>query len=109
MKNNIVEFKRYPHKDFKFFLYDPNNQHMMYFKSKEDRQSFIKDTIEWYLEDEWSKEVEEICMGEVTHIVQATNVQQRPEELDEEGCDGSGDYWPDDIETKCDYEMVELV
>jgi len=108
MNRNIVEFKRHPHEEYLFFLYDPNHQGMMYFKSKEDREMCVRETINWYLEDDWSEEVEEICMGEVTHVVQAVNVLTRPDDVDEEGCDGSGLYWPEDVETMCDYDMVEV-
>lgn len=95
--------------EFRFFIFDPEGDGFCYFKSKEDRDAAASGVIQGYLDDGWSEEVERVVAGEVTHTCQQTNVEHRPSEdqIDEEGCDGEGNYWGD-YEYRCNYELVDL-
>jgi hypothetical protein len=108
----VRDYKTNPDPEYRFFLFDPEWEGMMFFKSEADRAAAAEDAINAYkdLDNGWSEEVERLCMGEVTHVCTQTNVVERPsdEELDEEGCDGEGTYWDPDIELRCDYEMLPI-
>ena len=108
----VRDYRSHPTPEYRFFLFDPEWDGMMFFKSEEARAEVAAEAIQEYkdVDNGWSEEVERICMGEVSFICTQTNVQERPpaEELDEEGNDGEGRYWPEDVEKFCEYEMLPL-
>ena len=93
--NNYV---RKPTKGYRFFLYDPEGDGMMYFKTKEDRDAHAKYCLSAYNDpaDGWNDGVEYMARGEVTEFPQVMNKKKRPSELDEEDCDYEGTYWNPD-------------
>lgn len=95
-----------PDPEYRFWVYDPAGDGMIYYKTEADRDAAAQEIIDNYLDDTWGEEVENVCCGVVTHSVQMTNRRDRPDDLDEEGCDGSRQYWPDDVEYFCNYEMI---
>lgn len=108
----VHDYKTNPDPEYRFFLFDPEWDGMMFFRSEEERDAAAKEAINAYNDvyNGWSEEVERLLMGEVTRVCTQTNVVERPsdEELDEEGCDGEGTYWDPDIELRCDYEMLPI-
>lgn len=82
-----------------------------YFSTEEEAIEASKSAIQFYLDETWDECVENVQVGKVTGITRQINVVQRPddEELDEEGCDGQGEYWPEEIAYKCDYKVLPLV
>jgi hypothetical protein len=92
-----------------YFVYDPEGEGMSYFETIEARDKFASECIEKYLcSDGWSEEVDNVVAGVVTHRAQQTNREDRPDELDEEGCDGEGVYWELDIDYMCNYRILPI-
>ena len=98
---------RKPSKEFRFFLYDPEGEGLMYYDSKEERDVYADKCIAEYRDDYdgWCEWVEYLSIGEVTHYPQVTNKQERPLELDENQCDSKGNHWSDDVEWFGNYTM----
>jgi hypothetical protein len=103
-----VEAADFPSAEFRFFIYDPEGHGFLYFRTAEDRDTAAPDVIRDYCDDGWSEEVESVIAGEITHTCQKTNVEQRPEVVDEEGYDGEGNYWAEEWDFKCDYALVGI-
>jgi hypothetical protein len=105
-------YKIKPSAEYRFFLYDPEGDGMIFFKSEAERDEHIKKCIRGYMSDSdgWSDEVESVCAGEVTHIIKKTNIVPRPsdEEIDEDGVDGEGNWWDTDWLEMCNYELEEI-
>lgn len=107
------DYRNRPTPEYRFFLFDPEWEGLMFFRSEAERDAAAKEAINAYkdVDNGWSEEVERLLMGEATHVCTQTNVVKRPpaEELDEEGCGGEdGEYWGPDIELRCDYEMLPI-
>lgn len=111
MTNNH-DYRTHPTSEYRFFLFDPEWEGLMFFRSEAERDAAAKEAINAYkdVDNGWSEEVERLLMGEATHVCTKANVVERPsdEELDEEGCDGEGTYWDPAIELRCDYEMLPI-
>ena len=112
MNNSDKKWQGCPTKEYRYFLHDPEGHGLIYFKSTDDRDAEAKKAIKDYMSDYdgWSEDVELVCVGEVTHIVTKTNVIKRPpdDEIDEEGCDGEGNYWDADWSEMCNYELKKI-
>ena len=103
-----VEASDFPNPEFRFFIYHPEGHGFLYFRSAAERDAAAPDVIRDYCDDGWAEEVEFVVAGEVTHTCQKTNVELRPDKLDEEGYDDNGVYWDQDWDCKCDYGLVAL-
>lgn len=99
-----------PSADFRYFIYDPDGEGFIYYKSAEDRAADSRNIIAQYLDDGWDEAVENVVAGEITHTCDKTNVRPRPpeDEIDEDGQDGEGDYWAEEWSCKCDYELIAV-
>ena len=91
-----------------YFVNDPEGDGMSYFACKESRDNFAEDCIREYLDDGWMEEGVNVISGEVTHRATMVDRQSRPEDLDEEGCDELGNFWPEDFDFICNYIMKPL-
>lgn len=91
----MLKAKYQPDSEYRFWLYDPNGNGMLYYSTPEDRDAAAAEAVAAYLEpgEGWATEVEEVVAGEVTHVAQCLDKQMRPDDLDEEDCDGEGVYW----------------
>lgn len=81
------------------------------FATESEALAYAKSLIPDYLDcDEWMVEVELIRVGQITHKATKTNLEMRPpeSELDEDGCDDSGEWWGGDMQYKCDYEILPV-
>ena len=108
---NKIECKYSPDKEFRFFFYDSADCEHVYFRTVEDRDDFAEQTIKSYSDNgEWMEDIDYCYAGEiiVTHRVQKTNVIKRPNDVDEEGIDGDGNWWDVDWDEMCDYGLVEV-
>lgn len=101
---------RKPKHEYKFWLYDPESDGMVYYDTKDDRDADATKALQGYLdEDGWHDEVEYVSMGEVTHYAQCKNKKVRPPDEDlEDGCDGEGTYWQSDIAWIGNYAMETI-
>lgn len=103
-----IESSDFPSNEFRFFIYDPDGNGFLYFRSAEDRDAASDEVIRNYLDDGWSEEVENVVAGEITHTCEKINVVQRPDVIDDDGLDEGGDYWAEEWDCKCDYGLVSL-
>lgn len=92
----------------RFFIYDPSGWGFRYFDSAESRDAGKDAIIQAYLDDGWDEDVEQVIAGEVTHVAAKVNVKPRPEVVDEDGLGEDGDYWAEEWDCKCDYDLVPL-
>lgn len=101
------DFKGYPSSDYRFFAFDPNGDGVVFFRTEKDRDIYVEEMIDYYRdEDGWSDDVTSVCVGVVTGVATAIDVQHKPpaEELDEDGLDHEGTYWGD-FDTICRYAI----
>lgn len=93
----------------RFFLYDPAGNGFQAFPTAELRDVAAKAAIEDCLvEGEWSDDVLEIVVGEITGCAVKTNVVKRPERLDENSEDEDGETWDADMDEKYDVEILPI-
>ena len=96
------------HREWRFFLNDPDGGGFELFKTKESRDAAAKEAIAEYLQyGEWIDGADLICAGELTHTVEMTGLETRPDEVDEDGLGPDGESWTG-IESRCDYELVAI-
>lgn len=103
-----VMTKSKPHPDYRFWLNDPEEGGIVYYRTCEDRDAAAKTQIEAYLNDGWSEDVEYVSAGEVTHFAQCLNKEMRPDDLDEDGCDEDGEDWSDGAEWRGWYKLEPI-
>lgn len=105
-----LNYKTHPHKDYPYWLHDPRWEGTMYFQTAEDRDIAAEDAINAYLDDGWDEEVEFVSCGVVTHFAQCLEKIPRPvdEDLDEDGYDGEGIHWPEEIAWRGNYKMEPI-
>ena len=104
-----LDARYHPHPEYRFYLYDPDGDGMTYYRTAESRDEAAKLAIQNYLDDgEWFDEVESVAAGEVTHFAGKVDVITRPDDLDEEDCDGGGIYWAPDVGLMCNYALVPM-
>jgi hypothetical protein len=106
--NAPKDFKQSPSKEYRFFLYDPNDG-LTFWRTEKERDKAAEAAIDSYLDsidDGWSDEVTEVFAGIATHQTVETDVKKRAGELDEDGYDEDGEQWPgDDFTHKCNYAL----
>ena len=101
----------YGHKasrDFPWFSYDPEGDGTLFFETEEEAKASAQKAINLSLDDFWSEDVDRICYGRVVAAATQTNRRDRPESLDEDGCDEDGICWTDDCEFLCNYELLPI-
>lgn len=94
--------------EFRFFIYDPEGWGFKYYRTPEDRDAARGTIIQAYLDDGWDEGVEGVVAGEVTHICHKTEVEKRPDQVDEDGLDADGNYWAEEWDEKCNYDLIPL-
>ncbi len=99
-----------PSSDYRFWLYDPEGDGMVYFRSQEARDLAGQQAIEKYLGDGWDSEVERVAAGVLTHFAQVLDKTMRPasEDIGEDGCDANGVSWPDEMDWRGNYTLASL-
>lgn len=65
---------------------------------------------EWFC-DGWGEDVDKVLVAQVVaRSTQCDRIERPPlDELDENGCDGSGEYWEADWEYKCNYKLMPVL
>ena len=96
--------------DKPYFVLDPEGDGITYFATEEERDAFAENCIQQYFEDRWNEDVVNVVAGIVTHSAQQVDREDRPpdNELDEDECDHSGQYWEPDCEYICDYKLKPI-
>jgi hypothetical protein len=99
-----------PTSEFRFFIFDHANGEFSFYRSTEDRNAASEAVINQYLDDGWDEDVEYVYAGEVTAMATKVDVIERPPEnqIDEDGMDEDGRFWPGDVEYCCGYELRPL-
>jgi|SRR5690554_107284 len=110
VNGHVVDGKFVGNKDYKFFVYDEANDVFYFFRTEDERDKVAEYLIRGHLDDGWYEGVEQIICGEITHTCEKVNVVHRPpeDEIDDDGCDSEGNYWAEEWEYKCDYQMIKL-
>lgn len=102
----------HPDIEHRFFLYDPEGNGLMYFKTAEERDAYSTDVIRSCLDEYWSESVSHIIAGEVTHHTVRCNVELPPRrsefDSDEEYEDAIEEFGDSDVHYKCDYKLAPL-
>lgn len=98
----------FPSSEYRYWLYDPEGDGMVYFNSVAARDKNAESCVQGYLDYAWDETVENIACGEVTHFAQCLNKQLRPDDIDEDGCDEEGIYWPEEMAWRGNYKMEPI-
>lgn len=108
----VKRFGEHPDDRYSYFVYDEiDGGDFRFFASEEDCRQCIEDIVSRSKEIyEDSCIVTSIYMGKinVTHRVVKTSEIKRPENLEFEGVDEFGIFWPEGVEEICDYELMEV-
>lgn len=105
------DMKRCPDDEYRYWLFDPEGDGLMFFRSQAERDAHGQACIDGYLFDgEWPDEVEGVCAGEVTHIAKVLNKLMRPDDcdLDDDGFDEDGEAWPEEVGWRGRYTLEPL-
>jgi len=89
----MSNYEYHPSKTHRYFVADPGNSDTYFFETEAERDAFAADLIKDCLDvDGWYESVEDIYVGEVTHLTARTNVTHRPssKEPDESVADKGG-------------------
>lgn len=103
-----IDIKYNAHPNYPFFLYNAGLDGFEYYKTEKERDKGAKDAIQGYLDDGWNEDVTNVVIGKITGQATMVDVETQTGELDEDGCDESGEYWDNDYEYKCNYEIKPL-
>jgi hypothetical protein len=92
------------------FVYDPEVNGFAEYETQEEALKAASERINDYLDisDGWSEEVRQVVVGTITHRATKTNVCKKVGEVDEDGCDESGQEWLSEFDETCDYEMLPV-
>jgi len=95
-----LDMKHRPSAEYRYWLYDPEGDGMVYFRTQTERDKQAARAIDAYLDDGWADEVELVAAGELTHFAQVLDKQMRPadEDLDEDWYDGECTAWPEGMD-----------
>ena len=106
-----AETSRRPSADRPYWLYDPEGDGMVYYRTQDVRDAAARAAILRYVTDGdgWEEDVEFVAAGMLTHFAQCLDKEHRPDELDDDGCDGDGMYWAEDVEWRGDYTLEPAV
>lgn len=104
-----LDAKHYATKEYRYWVYSPEGDGMLFFRSPQARDEFAASVIPDYMDgDNWTESVDQVCCGVVTHLSTEVDRQERPDDLDEEGIAGDGTYWDSDCTHRCNYKMLPL-
>ena len=103
-----IDKKYNPTAEYRFFYYDGEGDGFVYFKCAKLRDACANEAIIDHLWDTWDESVENIIVGEATGQATKVNVELRPDELDEDGCDEEGNYWDPDWGYTCNYKALSF-
>lgn len=92
-----------------FFLYTPEGNGFEQFNTQQERDEAAQSEIQHCLdEDTWEEYVDNILVGTITGKAAPVDITHPVSDRDEEGYDGSGEYWPEGVPYKCNYKIMPL-
>ena len=114
--NEEIPYKRRPDSEYRYFVYDPFEGLMFYYKSKEEQLKAAGEIIEDCKKDDWNywmEEVEEVLMGEITHITVEKVLEHRPERKNytsEQAFNDAMEEWPygDEVDSVSDFVICPI-
>lgn len=108
-------FQDHPNSEYRYFVYDPFDQIMLYYKSTEEQLNAAKDIIQGCKADDnlWAEEAGQVLMGEITHITVEKVLECRPEREDyttEQAFNNAMEEWPygDDVNAVSDFVICPI-
>lgn len=99
------DYGHIPAHDKLWFAFDPEGDGATFHRTEADAKAYAETAIADSLDECWPEEVDSICYGRVVGAATQVNKVERPSSLDEDNCAEDGEYWPDGIDFKCDYEL----
>lgn len=90
-----------------YFVYDSLNNEFSYFATGKERDIHAEFIISEYLDDAWDEEVTNVVAGKITATAAMVDVQNQVGEIDADGLDEAGEWWPD-CDYKCNYKLMPL-
>lgn len=114
--NEEIPLKESPDSEYRYFVYDPLEQLMLYYKSKEEQLNAAKDIIQ-DCKDEcnscWMEEAGQVLMGEITHITVEKVLECRPERenyTSEQAFNDAMEEWPygDEVDVVSDFVICPI-
>lgn len=114
--NEEIPCKRRPDSEYRYFVYDPFEGLMFYYKSKEEQLEAAREIIEDCKKDDWNdwmEEIEELLMGEITHITVEKVLEHRPERenyTSEQAFNDAMEEWPygDEVDSVSDFVICPI-
>ena len=110
-----IPFKESPDSEYRYFVYEPIEQLMLYYKSKEEQLNAAKDIIQECKDDDnfWMEEAGQVLMGEITHITVEKVLEYLPEREDyttEQAFNNAMEEWPyeDDVNAVSDFVICPI-
>ena len=91
-----------------WFFYDAENGNIELCETKEEALSKAQKAVDFCFDECWSDEVEQICVGTITHRAKQTDLMFKPQKLDEDMFSEDGEHWPEDCESKCNYSIEPI-
>jgi len=79
------------------------------FETLKEQSIYANTLIESYKStcEPWPREVEDIVSGVIITKATAVNIRNKPNKL-EKGFDEDGLYWPNGMDSICDYKMIKV-
>jgi hypothetical protein len=104
------DLRHRPHPNYTFWLYSPEGDGLTFWRTAKERDDYAETEIRTYLDDnQWFEEVEGVCAGTCTHVTRQCDVVEPVGDIDEDGYDEAGEFWPDqDAACKCDYKLTPI-
>jgi hypothetical protein len=96
----------------KYFVYDADNNDFETYATIEEQSKAAEEMIGSYMDCDgaWAEEVEGIVLGVITESASVYNRIDRPDKknIDGDGFDEEGRYWPDNVDWFYNYQMEEI-
>lgn len=109
-------FNRKPSPNYRFFMFDPEGDGLLFFRTEEERDAVADVRIQQYLADDgWLESVEDVFTGYVTGHAVPADVEFLPlrwefeaDEAYQAAQDELGFYEVDDHDHRCNYRLADI-
>lgn len=98
--------QRTPTKEKPWFCFDGDEHE--YFETEDLATKASQILINHCLDESWDENVHNIFVGKITKVSTQIDYVKRPDVIDEDGMDESGDYWLDEWSYRCNYKILPL-
>ena len=92
----------------KYFLYNPEGDGFETFETKKECELAANNAIQNYLDDGWDELVTNVVAGVITHRATQVDLENRPDNVNEDGEDEEGGWWATEWDHKCNYKILPI-